>query len=186
MDDGTDTAAKSLIERMLDRDGGRGVLVEASVATWSEGTGRLTDGHAARAAASCIPRPMPGDRVLAWAADGGGPRRILAVLERAAKDADVVLAIDDPVTLQSSRIRLAAESIQVAADTLLVSTRNRHIVTDTDTETARIRVAQVGTDIRRATTADDNVSGTLMQRAGTWISSTVRDARLRARTFLFD
>ena len=129
---------------------------------------------------------MPGDRVLVWAANSDGLRWVLTVLQRATKDADAVLAMDDPVTLKSSRIRLSAESVQIGADTFLVSARNSHTVTDTDTETARIRVANVGTDIRRATTVDDNVSGTLMQRAGTWISSTVREARLRARTFLFD
>ena len=185
-DDGANAPAASILEHMLDRGSGGGDLVEASIATWSEDAGRLTDGYAARLGASCMLRPMPGDRVLVWAANSDGLRWVLTVLQRATKDADAVLAMDDPVTLKSSRIRLSAESVQIGADTFLVSARNSHTVTDTDTETARIRVANVGTDIRRATTVDDNVSGTLMQRAGTWISSTVREARLRARTFLFD
>ena len=73
----------------------------------------------------------------------------------------------------------------IAARDFLSSARNRHIVEDTRTETSRLRVTQVGTDIRRVTTSDETVDGTLLQRAGTWISTTVRDARLTARTFLF-
>ena len=186
VDDGAETAATTILEHMLDRGSGGGALVEASVDTWSDEAGRLSDGSAARLGASCLMRPMPGDRVLTWASNAVGPRWVIAILQRPAKDADAVLAVDRAVTLRSSRIRLSAESVQIGADTLLVSTRNYHTVTDTETESARIRVADVGTDIRRAKTADDNVSGTRMQRAGTWISNTVREARLKARTFLFD
>ena len=41
-------------------------------------------------------------------------------------------------------------------------------------------------DIRRVDTADERVSGTLMQRSGTWLSPTGRQARLKARSFLFE
>ena len=88
--------------------------------------------------------------------------------------------------LASTRLALTAEAVHIHAHDFITSTRNRHAVEHTRTETVQTRVAQIGTDIRRATHASDEVQGTVLQRAGTWISSTVREARLHARAFLFD
>ena len=76
--------------------------------------------------------------------------------------------------------------MHIQAQDFLTSTRNRHAVEHVRTETVDTRVAQIGTDIRRASHASDEVEGTILQRAGTWISNTVREARHHARAFLFD
>ncbi len=186
IDSGECADAVSVLEHMLDRGSGGGTIGETSIVSWSGDSGRLSDGCTARLGASCMLRPMAGDRVLVWAANQDGLRWVLAVLQRVSADADAVLALDNPLTLQSPKLRLSADSVQISSNDLLVSTRNSHTVAETHSETVRTRVASVGTDIRHATTADDRISGTLMQRAGTWVSSTMREARLRARTFLFD
>ena len=59
-------------------------------------------------------------------------------------------------------------------------------MSDTSTETSRLRVTQIDTDVRRTGNADHTVAGALLQRMGTWVSTTVRDARLTARSFLFN
>ena len=69
---------------------------------------------------------------------------------------------------------------------MLTSARNIQAVADVHTETSRLRLTQVGTDVRRAGNADHTVDGTLLQRIGTWVSTTARDARLTARSFLFN
>ncbi len=160
-------------------------LGEAVVSTWSETTGMLEDGRTARLGASCLLRPEPGDRVLAWSGGDDGCW-VLAVLQRTDAQAAAVLAMPGAVAIEAPRIALAARAVHIAAEDFLTSTRNRHAVEGTRTETCQVRVSQIGTDIRRVTTADEVVEGTLLQRTGTWISSTMRDARLRARTFLFD
>ena len=71
--------------------------------------------------------------------------------------------------------------MHIQAEDFLTSTRNRHAVEHVRTETVDTRVAQVGTDVRRAGHASDEVEGTMLQRAGTWVSNTVREARHRAR-----
>ena len=185
-DAGREARAASVLERMIAR---RDVTAppeipfEIRVAAWSEEAGTLGDGTAARRAASCLLRPAPGDRVLAWRA-GDGRSWVLAVLECA--QGARVIGSDAPVTIEAPRIGLVAGAVHIAADDLLTSTRHRHAVEETRTETARVRVAQIGTDVRRATTVHDTVEGTLAQRAGTWLANTVREARLRARAFLFD
>lgn len=183
----------SVLERVLGgQTGGApgGALCEATVAAWSESSGSLEDGRVAQSAASCLLRPAPGDRVLVWTGnDEGGPSEkkawVLSVIERSGDDA-LVLATSRPLAVKAPSVGVSTEKMHIAAGDFLTSTRNRHAVEDTRTETVRVRVAQVGTDIRRADTVHDDVRGTFLQRAGTWISNTLRDARLRARTFLFD
>ena len=160
-------------------------LREAEVVSWAEDRGMLADGQVARLGASCLLRPEAGDRVLVWS--NQETSWVLNVLQRANKDSPAVLATDAPsFAIQAPKIALAGEAVHIAAKDFLTSARNRHAVETSRTETCRIRVSQVGTDIRRAVTVDDDVSGTLLQRTGTWLSNTVRDARLRARAFLFD
>ncbi len=181
----------SVLERVLSKQTGGapgGALCEAIVAAWSETSGSLEDGRVAQSAASCLVRPAPGDRVLIWAGDEGEPSGkiwVLSVIERSGDEA-LVLAASRPLAIKAPNVGVSAETMHIAARDFLTSTRNRHAVEDTRTETVRVRVAQVGADIRRADTVDEDVRGTFLQRAGTWISNTVREARLKARTFLFD
>ena len=177
----------SVLERMLahPRPPRAGAMMETEVAVWAETSGTLVDGRPARLGASCLLRPMAGDRAVVWS-DEEGERWIVAVLDRPGEAPPSVLAARGPLTIQASRIGLAAEAVHIHAQDFVTSTRNRHAVEHTRTETVQTRVAQIGTDIRRATHASDEVQGTILQRAGTWISSTVREARLHARAFLFD
>ena len=179
----------SVLERMLAQGGADAPVSnlphEAVISAWSDTAGTLAGGRAVRLGASCLLRPAPGDRVLVWAGSDG-QSWVLAVLQRADEDAPAVLAASRPLAIEAPRVGISASAVHVAAEDFLTSTRNRHAVEDTRTVTSRVRVTQVGTDIRRATTSDDTVAGTFMQRAGTWISNTTREARLRARTFLFD
>ena len=188
----TGSSASSVLEQVFARGGEAsldGSLGETVVATWAGTVGTLVDGRVARLAASCLLRPTPGDRVLVWLAaarrGSAGEGWIVAVIERASNET-AVLASASPLAIETPRLGISAGTVHIAARDFLTSTRNRHAVEDTRTETARVRVAEVGTDIRRATTADDQITGTLLQRTGTWISNTAREARFKARTFLFD
>lgn len=170
-----------------------GALGETVVATWAGTVGTLVDGSTVHVAASCLMRPAAGDRVLVWLAahrqsDGSTQAVagwIIAVIERSSNDTSVLASVA-PLAIETPRLGISAGAVHIAARDFLTSTRNRHAVEDTRTETARVRVSEVGTDIRRTTLADDQIAGTFLQRAGTWISNTARDARLKARTFLFD
>ena len=161
-----------------------GDLREAVVASWDNQGGVLSDGVSARLGPSCLLRPQAGDRVLVWRA--GMVRTVLAVLERPEGETTAILATPGPLSIQAPEVALASRSVQIRCEDLLTHAKNRHSVEDTRTDTARVRVAQVGIDVRRATTSSDEVSGTMVQRIGTWLSTTARDARLKARTFLFD
>lgn len=196
-----DAARTSVLARMLARGGdAAGEFRETTIASWSGQSGTLENGRMAALAASCLLRPAPGDRALVWvrsapaapeagvadeAGDAAAACWVLGILQRPG-DAATVLSTPGPLAIEAPRVGVAAGTVQIAADDFISSVRNRHAVEDTRTESARVRVADVGTDIRRATSAIDEVSGTALQRAGTWISNTVREARLRARTFLFD
>lgn len=180
--------AGSVLERMLAHPAGgprTGTLCETVIAAWVEASGTLADGSAARVGASCLLRPAAGDRVLIWSGEDG-ERWILNVLDRPGETPAAVLATPGPLTIKAPRVGVAADAVHIHAEDFLSSSRNRHAVEHTRTETVEVRVAQVGTDIRRATTATDDVKGTVLQRAGTWISNTAREARLHARAFLFD
>ena len=170
-----------LLGRATDAAGGLSV---AAIASWADDRGALADGRGARVAASCLLGPAPGDRVLVWSGDD--ETWVLSVLARNAQDAPIVLKSDTGVTIEAPRVALQGKVVQVAAHEFLSSTRNRHAVEHTRTENSKLRVSQVGMDIRRVDTADERVSGTLMQRSSTWLSTTAREARLKARSFLFE
>ncbi len=161
-----------------------GGLDKARVAAWAEDRGALEDGRPARPAASCLLRPQVGDRVLCWTDDSGA--WVLAVLEREREDAPAVLSAPNQLNIQAPTVALQGRVVQVAARDFLSSVDNRHAVENTRTQHARLRVCEVGTDIRRATVAEDRISGTMLQRFGTWLSTTAHEARLKARTFLFE
>jgi len=177
----------SVLERMLSEPAPAepsGSLVESVVATWAETGGTLRDGRTARLGASCLVQPSPGDRVLVWPGDDG-QRWIVHVLDQSA-NRPAVVSMQRPLTIKAPRIALGADDVHIQAKDFLTSARNRHAVEHVRTETVDTRVAQIGTDIRRASHATDDVEGTVLQRAGTWISNTIREARLHARAFLFD
>ena len=159
-------------------------LADAVVLTWTDGTGTLTDGRTVKVAASCLLRPAVGDRVLIYGG-GAGERWILTVLERTEAE-PAVMATTSPLTIKAPRVALSAQAVHIQAEDFLSNTRNRHAVEHVRTESVHTRVAQIGTDIRRASHVTDEVEGTVLQRAGTWISTTVREARLHAKAFLFD
>lgn len=178
----------STLRRLLARDDDGpacGSLREGNVSVWTETTGVLSDGCTTRLGASCLLRPAPGDRVLVWSGDDG-QHWVLSVLRRAAGDETALLAVPCPLAIEAPRVGISARGVHIVSEDFLTSTRNRHAVEETRTETARVRVAHIDTDIRRVNTADDAIEGTFLQRTGTWISNTAREARLRARTFLFD
>ena len=186
--DGSVPETSSVLERVLFGNEGRGsagILHEAVVAAWSGDRGTLSDGRMARQGAACLLRPAPGDRVLFWSG-GKGERWIVSILQRPNSDASAVLATSGPLAIEAPRVGIAAEAVHIAAKDFLTNTRNRHAVENTRTETTRVRVADIGTDIRRAGTATDDVRGTFLQRTGMWISNTVREARLKARAFMFE
>ena len=180
-----DTILRRVLAPRNDEAPAGGFLREASVSVWTGATGILSDGCTARLGASRLLRPAPGDRVMIWSGDRGR-NWVLSVLLRTADDATAVLAVPGPFAIEAPRIGISARAVHIVAEDFLTSTRNRHAVEETRTETTRVRVARIDTDIRRANTADDAIKGTFLQRAGTWISNTTREARLRARTFLFD
>lgn len=184
---GRSEGAASVLERMLaEPDAGQrsGTLLEGVLATWAETSGTLSDGRTVRLGASCLLQPTPGDRVLVWSG-GDGERWILHVLDQSGSEPALV-ALKRPLTIKAPRVSLSAGDVHIQAEDFLTSTRNRHAVEHVRTETVDTRIAQVGTDIRRASHASDEVEGTILQRAGTWISNTLREARHHARAFLFD
>ncbi len=162
-----------------------GQLTASEILSWAGAEGTLADGRMARVGFSCLVRPVPGDRVLIWPVEDGCCW-VLAILERRSASDPAVLAIPGAAALEASRIALSAQAVHIAAGDLVTSVRNRHVVADTSTESSRLRVTQVDTDIRRARHAADTVDGTFLQRMGTWMSTTVREARLTARSFLFN
>ena len=185
--DAAPAEAATVLDRMLgtpDQSSGAGTLADGELATWAETHGTLGDGRAVHLGASCLLRPAPGDRVLVWSAEDGS-RWILSVLERGQGEPAVVAATG-PLTIKAPRVALTAAAVHIHAEDFLTSARNRHAVEHLRTESVQTRVAQIGTDIRRASHASDEVEGTVLQRAGTWISNTLREARLHAKAFLFD
>ena len=143
---------------------------------------RLESGARAAIAPSCLVRPEPGDRVLVWRTLEGAI--VVAVLARASGR---VLAVgsESGIRLEAPRIALRAGRVHVLAGELLASASSIHEVSRVSTRSAELRVAEIGTDIRRAKTARDEIEGTFVQRLGAWVSDTAREARIAARTMLF-
>ena len=162
-----------------------GSMFEACIGAWSGRSGTLGCGTPACRGLSCLIEPCVGDRVIAWCGHAG-ERWVLAVLDRPGDDFDCTLSTPGPMRLESPTIAVTARSFHVYAQDFLTSVRNRHAVEHIRTETVKTRVANVGTDVRRATHVTDQVEGTTVQRAGTWLATTVREARMHARAFLFD
>ena len=142
----------------------------------------LGNGAKAAVAPSCLVRPEPGDRVLVWRT--GRDRIALAVLERRGSRV-LAIATRGELSLEAARIAVRAEQVHFSAGELLTSAEAVHEVSRISTQSAELRVAEIGTDIRRARTARDEVEGTFVQRLGAWVSDTAREARVAARAMLF-
>lgn len=155
------------------------------LANWDGQTGTLEDGRSVRLSPSCLLQPMPGDQVLVWTSKTG-VATLLSVLVRSDKDADFELTSTTPITIEAPVVHLNADSMRFKANDFITYAKRRFAVEHTRTESVKLRIAQLDMDIRRAGTVSDQISGSFIQRAGTWISNTVRDVRHKARTFLFD
>lgn len=159
-------------------------LQQGRIKSWSKDQGILQDNHPVQLSPSCLVQPMINDQVLYWSGSHG--RYILQVLTQANPAAPTRLTSHTPLTIQAPVINLQSQSIQIKAQDFFSHVKHRHAVEQQRTETAKVRVVQVETDIRRAHRVFDNIKGGLIQRTGTWISRTVKTARHKARTFLFD
>ena len=129
--------------------------------------------------------PRAGDTVLAWQR-GERPTHVLAVLARADPSPPTEIAWGAHVVLEAETLGLRAGTITVGAQKVVTHARAHHLVEDTRTEVVRLRVAEVEEDVRRARNARDEVTGTLLQRAGAWFSNVAREIRVHARATLFD
>ena len=166
-------------------ESGPGTLREDTVEAWSATRGALTPGRAATLAPSCLIAPRAGDTVLAWARSEG-PAQVLAVLARADPHAPTEIACGTHLVLEAATLALRADTVTVAAHKMVTRAHAHHVVEDTRTEAVRLRVADVEEDVRRARNARDEVTGTLLQRAGAWFSNVAREIRVHARATLFD
>ena len=158
---------------------------EAVVESWAGSRGVLRGGTPAVLAPSCLLVPRCGDTVVAWTRPGA-PAYLTAVLVRADSEAPAEINLGACATVDASRLSLRAEHVTVAAREILTNAAAHHAVTGTKTEHVETRVADVGRDVRRARHVSDEVTGTLLQRAGMWLSNVVREARLHAKATLFD
>ncbi len=163
-----------------------GVMREAEIAAWDGRDGTLADGLSARLAISCLVRPDAGDQVLVWVGEAGSEALVLAVLRRPLESARMVMATPGPLSIESPDIAISTGDLSILSENFVTESKNRHAIEDVRTETSRIRVAQVGTDVRKAGRVDDDIEGSFVQRMGLWISNTTKEARLRARAFMFD
>ena len=164
-----------------------GTFLSARVATWAEGAGTLEDGGSVRRAASCLVAPRPGDRVVVWRLDAPSHEAwVTAVLERADADAALPLELGERASLDAGVLALRARQLTQGAGAIVVSAREHHLSADVQSVHAQARVAEIGTDVRRARHATDEVTGTRLQRAGTWLAHTLREARMSAKAVLFD
>ena len=170
---------------VAEREPRPGTLEEATVARAGDGGEvALAGGAAARIAPSCLVRPEPGDRVLVWRR--GGEHFALAVLARGGAGAGAaVVGSPAGLVLEAPRVSVRAERVHFHAGEVLTSARAVHEVSGLCTRSAEVRVADIGTDIRRAKNARDEVEGTLVERFGAWVSDTAREARIAARAMLF-
>lgn len=168
---------------VAEREPRPGTLEEETVVRGCEGDEiDLAAGVTARIAPSCLVRPELGDRVLVWRR--GGERVALAVLARAG-DGAAVVGSRTGLVLEAPRVSVRAERVHLHAGEVLTSARAVHEVSAISTQSAEVRVAEIGTDVRRAKNARDEVEGTLVERFGVWMSDTAREARIAARAMLF-
>lgn len=173
--------ALSVLDQVL---ASTGTLASGQIATWASRDGVLSDGRAVRLSTSCLLQPQADDVVWLWV--GEETTWVLSILQRAADQAPLVLATDRQMTIQAPKLGIVAGTFQIQATDFFSQTKNHHSIAQTHTEEVNVRLAQIGTDIRRADRATDTIKAGLIQRAGTWVSITLNQVRQKARTFMFD
>lgn len=148
----------------------------------------LTDGRQARAGLACLIQPTTGDRVLITQDHHPDVCQVLAILERAESDSAtrVTLKTPNPLLFQAPEINIKSSKLYIYSQEFLSNTSRRHIVEDSRTVTAKLRVAEIKIDKRKARTIEDVVSGALFQRFRLWLSNTTHEARLKAQSFIYD
>lgn len=166
-----------------------GSMLSACVRSWSGSEGILTDGSVAELAVSCLVCPQDEDVVLVWLPDANKESNkvlILAVLARPNADTGTVIRSSGSFSIEAPSVSIMAGDVNISSENMLTNCKNHHLVEDVRTETTRLRVASVQTDIRKAGTVKDSIEGLFSQKIGMWFSWTAKEAKLRARTFLFD
>lgn len=188
---GSGSPGGALIEKLLRGEGdessgpqGTGMF-QSVTESWAGRRGVLQHRRPAVLAPSCFVVPRCGDTVLAWAPDAGRVC-VMGVLERADPHLPCEVALESVLDIEVKHVRLWAEQIAVSAAQLLSHARTHHVVEGTRSETLGTRVTDVSHDVRRAGHASEEVSGTLLQRTGTWFHNVLREARIHARATLFD
>lgn len=183
----TDTAKQSVLERMLRTDETKveGAMHQTRLASWEDGQGLTEQGATVRKAASCLLDPEAGDTIVVWR-NASGEAWALNVLMRAHASAPAMLSAGESVAIAADQITIKGKSVHVHAEEVLENVTTKHAVFARHSETCQLRVADVGTDVRRAGHVNDIVRGSLMQKATNWIAHTVRDVRMHARAMMVD
>lgn len=188
--EGSVSTDESVLGRMLTEEtnppGGADMhqMEEAMIARWSEKTGTLLDGRLVRMGNSCLVSPSTGDQVLVTSYKGDC--WLLAILKRADNNAKLTLSSSTRLDFQAPSITLITEKMNLTAEEFLSRVENRQCVEETHTQTSKLRVSEVETDIRTATTVEDSISGFRLQRMGQWLVNVAREARMTAKSFIFD
>ena len=172
---------KSVLDQVLDAPT---KMQTAKIVSWAGYQGTLADGRAVKLSASCLMQPAVGDDVLVW--PGEDKAWVINILSRKEQNAPTIIKSDQAIIIDAPKIGISAETIQINAEDMVTYVLNSHAVEHTRTEQIKTRVAQVGTDIKQADRVFDQVKGSMLQRAGTWIVNTAQIVRHKARTVLFD
>ncbi len=175
--------AHSVLDRVLDDKGGH--LFTGRIRSFESGKYLLADGRSVQVSASCLVQPKPKDWVLVWS-NNHGQAWILNLLSRDSADEPLVISSDKAIQINARKIGLNAQTVHVKADNLVTHAVNNHSVEQTRTEQIKLRVTQVGTEIRRADRVLEKVNGSLIQKFGTWVVNAAQEVRHKARTVLFD
>lgn len=160
---------------------------EAVISSWDGSSGLCADGRPVRLSGSCLVQPEAGDQVLVVNLDDANKQgAIIAILERPNETLGVKLATGANLYISAPDINIRTKHLQSNSTDLLSHTVNRHIVEETRTLNAKIRVVELEMDQRIAKNVEYAVRGALWQRFGSWISNTATEARLKASSFIYD
>ena len=121
-----------------------------------------------------------------WGVPGSAPAKVLSVLDRADPGLAAEFCVESCVEIDAGSVVFRAGNVALRARELLTSADVHHLVEGTRSESIQTRVCDVGHDVRRARSVSDEISGTLLQRAGAWFTTVLREARIHARATLFD
>lgn len=186
-----ETQNRPTLERILAQDESASLLAttqlteEGVIVEWFGRNGTLADGRKVCCGDAFSVQPQPQDRVLITKADGK-QWWVMAILTRSRDDDTRALFSTDKVTVQAEQTIIVAERMQITATDFLSQTQNRHAIEENRVAHVNLRVVEVGTDIKTVSTAEDDTKGILLQRLGRWIFTALNDARLKAKSFIYD